>query len=134
MKKNHSPAAAASALLILLASLVGCGGGESLQPVTGKVVYADGSPVTAGAVTFNHVEKQVAATGLIAQDGTFTLNFGDSEGAPAGEYQVVVTGDTETYGAPPTVANIYSDPSQTPLKQTIVEGDNNLEIKVERPR
>lgn len=119
---------------VLVTGIVGCGGGESLQPVTGRVVYADGSPVPAGSVTFNHTEKQIAATGLIGPDGMFSLTFGDSQGAPAGNYRVVVTGDTETYGAPPTVANIYGDPSQTPLTQEIVEGKNEVEIKVARPK
>ena len=118
----------------LFATFVGCGGGESLQPVTGKVVYTDGTPVPVGTITFNNAEKQVAASSPIASDGTFALTTGESKGAPAGEYKVVVTGDTETYGAKPTVANQYGDPSQTPLKQTIVEGNNEVEIKVERAK
>ncbi len=134
MNSNLSLRAAAfCGLLAMFATLVGCGG-ESLNPVTGKVVYTDGTPVTVGTVTFNNAEKQVAASSPIAQDGTFSLTFGDSQGAPAGAYRVVVTGDTETYGAKPTVANVYSDPSQTPLTQTVVEGNNEVEIKVERPK
>ena len=135
MKMTDSLRAAAfGGLVALSAMLVGCGGGDSLQPVTGKVVYADGAPVPSGTVTFSNAEKQVAATGPIAQDGTFALTFGESEGAPAGDYKVVVTGDTETYNAKPTVANVYSDFSRTPLRQTVVEGTNEVEIKVERPR
>jgi len=133
MKKLSWRVAAYGGLIAMLVSVVGCGGGD-LQPVTGKVLYADGTPVTGGSVTFNNAEKQVSATGPIGADGAFTLNFGESKGAPAGEYKVVVSGDSSTYGAPPTVARVYSDPSQTPLRQTIVEGTNEVEIKVERAK
>lgn len=114
--------------------LVGCGG-ESLQTARGKVVYGDGTPVQGGSITFNNAEKRLSATSDIAADGTFALKFGNSSGAPAGEYTVVVTGSSDVYGAPPTVDNIYGDPSKTPLTQTIKPGSNtDLEVKVERPK
>jgi hypothetical protein len=116
----------------LLATVVGCGGGD-LQPVKGKVVYGDGTPVPGGSITFNNSEKQLSASGDIAQDGTFSLRFGDYNGAPPGVYKVVVTGSSDTYGAPPSVAPIYGDPQQTPLTQTISAGQGEIEIKVERP-
>ncbi len=116
----------------LLTAVVGCGGSD-LQPVKGKVVYGDGTPVAGGSVTFNNTEKQISASGDIADDGTFTLRFGDQKGAPPGVYRVVVTGNSDTYGAPPSVANIYGDPLQTPLTQTIAPGQTEVEIKVERP-
>lgn len=125
----------AIAAALLVAASVGCNAQSDLRPVKGKVVYADGSPVPGGSITFNNREKQVSASGSIGQDGTFTLNFGDVQGAPPGQYQVVVTGSSDVYGAPPTVANVYGDPLQTPLTQTIADGPNeNLEIKVERPK
>jgi hypothetical protein len=134
MKNSFSLRAAAfSGLVAAVATLVGCSSG-SLEPVSGKVVYPDGTPVPAGTITFNNSEKQVSATGVIAQDGTFTLNFGESEGAPAGEYKVVISGGGDSYDAKPTVASIYGDPINTPLRQTIVDGKNELEIKVERPK
>jgi hypothetical protein len=114
--------------------VAGCGG-EGVYPVTGKVVYSDGQPVQGGSITFNNTAAKQSASGDIAQDGTFSLNFGQDKGAPAGDYVVTVTGNSDTYGAPPSVANIYGDPTATPLKQTIVAGKNeNVEIKVERPR
>ena len=116
----------------LLATVVGCGGAD-LQPVKGKVVYSDGTPVAGGSITFNNSDKQVSASGDIAQDGTFTLRFGDHKGAPPGVYKVVVIGNSDTYGAPPSVAAVYGDPLQTPLTQTISAGQGDLEIKVERP-
>ena len=114
-------------------ALVGCGSGEKLHTVQGKVVYSDGQPVTGGAITFNNAAKQLSATSEIAEDGSFDLEFGDSRGAPAGDYQVTVTGKSD-YGEPPTVADVYGDPTRSPLTQTIVEGTNDLEIKVERPK
>lgn len=121
------------ASVALLAATLGCGGGEKLSAVKGKVVYGDGQPVTSGSITFNNAAKQISATSDIAPDGTFTLQFDDRNGAPTGEYTVVVVGSSAEYGAPPTVAAIYGDPTNTPLRQTISEGPNDLEIKVERP-
>src|SRR5690349_607037 len=83
-------------------AILGCGGGEALETVKGKVVYSDGQPVAGGAITFNNAAKQLSATSNIADDGTFSLKFGDSSGAPVGDYTVTVTGKSE-YGAPPTV-------------------------------
>lgn len=135
MKNNLSlRAALCGGFVAMLASVVGCGGGESLHPVTGKVVYTDGTPVTVGTVTFNNSAKQVSASSPIGADGSFALKTGESKGAPEGEYKVVVTGDTETYGAKSTIASAYSDPSRTPLRQTVVAGNNEVEIKVERAK
>lgn len=118
---------------IVALALTGCGNSAGLQPVKGKVSYKDGQPVEGGSITFNNSEKQISASGDIAPDGTFTLNFGTDRGAPVGSYKVTVTGNSE-YGEPAKVASIYGDPSRTPLKQEIVDGANDLTIQVDRPK
>ncbi|MBN9524158.1 hypothetical protein J0H58_37555 [bacterium] len=123
-------AATLSALAAL--SLAGCG--SDLQPVTGKVVYEDGTPVKGGDITFNSKGRTPAvnASGNIADDGTFTLKFNGREGAAPGSYKVVVVGK-EGYGEGPAVDGVYGDPLNTPLTQEIVAGKNDLTITVKRP-
>jgi hypothetical protein len=122
------------ALIAACALTVPLGGcGNSLEPVTGKVVYDDGSSVQGGTVTFNSKTKGVNASGAIGADGTFALKFGDGQGAPAGDYKVVVVGKDTGYGNPPTVDEVYGDPVKTPLTQEIVAGKNDVTIKVKRP-
>ncbi len=115
--------------LALLSS--GCSNG--LPPVRGKVQYEDGTPVKGGTVTFNSPELKTSATGVIADDGTFSLASGDKPGAPAGSYKVVVVGNGDVYGAPPAVDDIYGDPLRTPLKQEVTAGPNDVTITVKRP-
>lgn len=128
LSRGHLALFTASALTL---ALTGCG--NDLQPVTGKVVYDDGSPVQGGSVTFNSKSKGVNASGDIADDGTFALKFGGNQGAPPGEYKVVVVGKDTGYGNPPTVDNVFGDPANTPLTQEIVAGKNDVTIKVKRP-
>jgi hypothetical protein len=122
---------AALAVGVLALSLAGCGDG--LQPVTGKVVYEDGTPVSGGSVTFNSKDKGTNASGDIADDGTFSLAFNGSKGAAPGQYKVVVVGKDTGYGNPPTVDDVYGDPSKTPLTQEIVAGKNDITVTVKKP-
>ncbi len=73
--------------LLLTVALVGCG----KPKVTGKVTFADGSPLTAGTVNF--LGGDVICKGDIDKEGNFemrTLKPGD--GVPPGSYQVYITG------------------------------------------
>ena len=75
------------AALLLLSLSVGCGGNAS---VTGKVTFADGTPLTEGHVIFE--SSTLAARGAIQNDGTYSLRTGDDSGIPRGSYQVSITG------------------------------------------
>jgi hypothetical protein len=80
------------ALLILVAA-AGCGGSK-LYPVEGKVIFPDDTPLTAGTVEFGPVDKDaiLAPRGEIQADGTFRMStFKEGDGAPEGEYRVLVT-------------------------------------------
>jgi hypothetical protein len=82
-------------LFLILINLAGCGG-PKLYPVTGKVVYKDGSPMKGGAVMFeaNGPKGRVMAQGAVdVADGTFALGMKeDGEGAEAGVYRVAIRG------------------------------------------
>jgi hypothetical protein len=87
-----------TAALAVLALAAGCHGNSKLPktyPVSGKVVYADGTAVNGGLVQF--VPERNAAgttTGLIQPDGSFTLRTvvdnEDVSGAVEGPHTVTI--------------------------------------------
>jgi hypothetical protein len=88
----------ASAWMLLTAATLtfswGCGSG-SLQthPVTGRVVFADGKPLTAGVVEFESLEegsKRLNARGAIQPDGSFRLSTTGRDGAVEGLHRAIV--------------------------------------------
>jgi hypothetical protein len=130
------------ALAALLSWLAGCGSGlPPTYPVSGKVRFADGAPVTWGSVEFYSPATKLAARGTIQPDGTFQLStFGDRDGAVAGKHQVTIV-QTATIDRPiahhhPQSAGVhprYASPVTSKLERTVVaSGDNQLVIRVER--
>ncbi|MEX0585396.1 MAG: hypothetical protein WD176_02040 [Pirellulales bacterium] len=108
----------------MVAGLTGCGGAAAKTlAVTGKVTYADGTPVKNGEIAFQGTQaKAYGPTGTIKEDGTYQLStFEENDGAPAGEYTVVVSANGETL----TVL----DPT-TAIK--VESGKTNFDIKVEK--
>jgi hypothetical protein len=79
------------------AGLAGCRNSDRLPvlevyEVKGKVLLADGKPLTSGLVSFvPKGDLAVTPSGVIGSDGTFSLVTGGSgAGAPPGEYKVRV--------------------------------------------
>ena len=75
------------ALLVL--SPLGCGGDGKPDNalISGKVVYANGKPLTTGMIVFHPLEEgEEAPMTAIQQDGTF--RFSEDGGIPPGEYRV----------------------------------------------
>lgn len=82
--------------LFFALAAAGCGGGPKLAPVRGRVLYADGRPVTAASVCFTPDATKgntgQLATGLLELDGTFALRtHPHGEGAILGPYRVTVS-------------------------------------------
>jgi hypothetical protein len=103
----HSPQASAALprassllLTVLLLAVVSCSSSEndrkSVYPVRGKVFYKN-KPAYKAFVTFKPVNepatpKDPRPHGEVEKDGSFSLStFGDKDGAPAGEYLVLIT-------------------------------------------
>jgi hypothetical protein len=91
---------ASRGVIFLLASLLalsplGCGDGvPDNVPISGKVVYANGKPLTTGMIVFNPVaEGEEAPMAEIQQDGTF--EFSEDGGIPPGEYRVALAPSEE---------------------------------------
>jgi len=116
--------------LVALACCVGCGGGSSLAPVSGKVTYKGGQPVTAGYVTYKPDKAKGnnfggEPIGEIKSDGSYTLQTKGKPGAPLGAYKVIVSGgetppDNTKLPTKQTVNATYSHPDTTTLTRDVV--------------
>jgi hypothetical protein len=126
----------AIALVVLGLAGASCGPkGPKLHPVRGKVLYLDKAPEGATIVfqpTGNPAPDAPKPSGVVAADGTFTLKtYPHGEGAPAGDYAVLIT------WLPPDARSLenpvnklparYADPSSPQLKATVKEGPNEIE-------
>ncbi len=118
-------------------SLVGCGGSDSLPSlqvyeVKGKVLLADGKPLTGGWVYF--VSKDglpVTPSAQIDPDGTFSVVTGGSgNGAPAGAYKVRIEAP-QFHTDPKTKMSIfpfkYTDEDSSGILVTVKPEPNQLE-------
>jgi hypothetical protein len=130
---------------VILTSLAGCGdpySSRSFQTyeVTGKVLLADGKPLTGGVVHFESThEIPRVADGPIRSDGSFSLSTPNvGEGAGAGEYKVwfePAEGVAVTKKAGKNVRDPqkfpfpakYADPDTSGLTVTIKPEANQLE-------
>jgi hypothetical protein len=130
-----------------LATVIGCGPRQArCYPVSGIVTVA-GQPAH-GAVVTLHPQSNDAALeklrphGTVGRDGRFELScYGRGDGAPAGEYKVTIVwevGDASPDNrhsedpeslpeAPDRLQGRYRAAETTPLRATIVKGENNLE-------
>ncbi len=126
--------------LALLVGVVGCGGDR--YPVTGRVVYEDGSPLVEGIVigVAGEGDRKVMAQGAVQPDGTFrwgTEKPGD--GAKPGKYRVVVVGRAlgeaeAAQGMLPAVDPKFSNPQTSGIDFEVKETSNQLNITVTRPK
>jgi hypothetical protein len=110
-----------------LVSLVGCGDGPKLAPVSGKVTLSNGKPVTSGWVTLKP-DKSKGNTfggepmGQINEQGEYTIETNGKPGAPLGAYKVVVsstgavTEDNTKVKAKNLINPTYLNADITPLK------------------
>lgn len=79
-------------VVLALAGSPGCGrsGRYSgpLYSVKGRVILADGKPLSGGSVRFIPTQGGLPASGKIGADGTFVLRTASRDGAAPGEYNV----------------------------------------------
>lgn len=120
---------------LAISLMLGCHRGPEpplMVPVTGKV-FANGQPVTAGAIYFHPDETNSfqgdKPSSLLQVDGSFTVKtypFGD--GVPPGEYKVTLSPEL----ASRLKKAKYSQPSQTPWSiEVTYQGvkDHMFEVK-----
>jgi hypothetical protein len=121
--------------------LAGCGG-TKYQPVTGQLVFPDGSPVTeleGGQVVFEAQGEggtPVSASGALDSKGRFTLGTESvSDGATAGMNKVAITPPAATGDVPPpaVIHPKYERFETSGLQYEVKPGKNDFKIKVEKP-
>ena len=121
-------------LIAALVFLTSCGGGSKLHPVTGTVLYQD-QPIEGATVVFqpaSSAEGTSAPSGITGPDGKFKLRtHPHGDGAPAGEYKVLITwypaNAREQENPKNRLPDRYGNPTDTPLQATVNKGPNELE-------
>jgi hypothetical protein len=102
------------------------------QPAEGAQVVFRPAAESAGGGGSTPTASQPNPYGDVKSDGTFTLRTEPiGEGAPAGDYVVMISWYTRTDPEDPLTAKSklpakYSDPTTPILKATVKEGDNDL--------
>jgi hypothetical protein len=124
-----------AAVAALVVALSGCGGsGVKLSEVKGKVLHGD-QPAAGATVVFQPKgggQGALVPSGTVRDDGTFTLaTHPHGEGAPPGEYVVLVTWyppDARQQENPKNkLPARYANPEQTPFRATVKDGATELE-------
>ena len=140
---NSASNAAAVRCLIVTVGLaffaVGCG--KPVSYVTGQVTMDD-KPLPGGGIAFHPVDRGPVAYGTIDSEGHYTLDVGDGNGLPPGEYIVTVVGMGPL---PPLLADgtqmpgkiltptRYGDRELSDLKASIKPGRNEVNLSLKIP-
>jgi hypothetical protein len=79
------------AFLIVVLVSVGCSDQPRPYPVSGKVLFDDGAPLSGGRIEVRSLEHPLVARASIGRDGEFTLTtFKANDGAVAGDHEVLI--------------------------------------------
>lgn len=127
------------ALAVVLLGALACSSGQrKLYPVKGKVLCdgkpAEGALVSLYALDASQPMKQFPAA-RVQRDGSFEVGtYVEKDGAPAGEYKVVVVwlpqdaADRVSPSGryPNMLPDLYSEPKTTPLKLQVKEAANDV--------
>lgn len=103
------------------------------HPVSGRVLV-NGEPAKGAQVVFHHLgdwgEKSIVPQAYTADDGKFALStYGVGDGAPAGDYQVVVRWPAYRRGrnvGPDRLDGKFSKPDTSGLTAHVDAGNNDL--------
>jgi hypothetical protein len=123
--------------IIVLVGTVGCShDGPKLYPVKGQV-FVNNQPAEGANVVFHSSDgangpDAVIPAGIVQADGSFTIRtYPHGEGAPPGNYKVVIT------WYPPNARELenprnrlpakYGNPELTPLTAVVSDGPTELE-------
>ncbi|MEI8378768.1 MAG: hypothetical protein WCJ09_01480 [Planctomycetota bacterium] len=129
-------------LFVGLLSISGCG--PATSQVSGKVTFADGSPLPFGRVTFSPKSGSAGFWAPLTSEGAFVVDV--EMAAKPGEYSVSIVGaeepaffETDATGAnkqieppKPLIDAKYTKAATSPLTSTVKAGKNELAFKVEK--
>ncbi|QDV73617.1 DUF4198 domain-containing protein [Botrimarina mediterranea] len=128
------------ALAALASALTGCGDGKiKTYPATGTVTVGGkpypGAKVMLVPVGGSESFQKERPFGITGMDGRFSMKtFVDSDGAPAGDYQVMIRTakpdprkpDQAEWGRRPPIDSKYSKPDTSGLTATVEEGATEI--------
>ncbi len=109
---------------------------QSVYEVKGKVLLANGKPLSGGRIFFVRKDGTLRSEGMVGSDGSFALLTGGSgEGAPAGEYKISVepedksllAGKKASKGKKLPFPEKYLDEDGSGLTATVKAEPNQLE-------
>jgi hypothetical protein len=127
-------------IVAMVLILAGCGGSGSpfagaRYPVKGKVLLADGKPLTSGRVVFISHAPPASAAADIGGDGAFEFKGPSGDGLPEATYKVHIAGAAPAGKASgkPAFASKYLDEEDSGLTATVTsdESKNLFEFKLE---
>ena len=140
------PCCVSSAAAVAIVCASGCGAGQPLTfPVTGRVEYSDGQPLTTGGVVlFESLDTEntpVTARGAIREDGTFDITtYSEGDGAVPGTHRVLVRAKRDAsefleqgITPRPVIDPRFEKYESSGLQFTVGETDNTFKIVVNRP-
>lgn len=127
-----------SVVIVLLGIAGGCGRSD-MHRVSGRVHFADGSPLRAGRVVVEYDGAQRGgAWGRIKENGSFTIGtLSENDGMKAGTYRVTIRDAFEIptdvrESAKPLVHPRFLDPSSSGLSFEVPK-QTTWDIVVEKP-
>ena len=103
-----------------------------MYEVTGKVVLADGKPLSSGVISFvPKGDLPITPSASISADGTFKVVTGGSgDGAPSGEYKVRIEAP-ELQSDPKSRKSLfpfkYTDEDSSGIVVTVLPQENHLD-------
>jgi hypothetical protein len=110
-------------------------------PVKGKVLLADGKPLTAGRIVFVAKGSSLTSPSTIESDGTFNLKGNNGDGLPVGDYRIRIEYDDSNNRVSKGIKTLalpfsqkYLDEDASDLKATVTtdEVKNNFEFKLSK--
>ena len=135
--------------LTIMLILAGCAEERDIFPVSGRVEWEDGTPLTTGgSVFFDAVdetgtgERKANARGAILEDGTFVMGtFEEADGAYPGKHRVLVKAMRDpkrTFPGSivplPVIDDRFESYETSGIEVDVTEGDNEFVIQVARPK
>jgi hypothetical protein len=126
---------------VVVVALSGCGNPK--YPVTGKVLFKDGTPLPPGGMIFfspadpaNHT----AARAYLEEDGSFTLSTdSEGDGSLVGKFRVSIKPPPQGRGEDDPKSNThiidpkYYSGDKSGIELEVKPGKNEFSITVERP-